>query len=218
LAASADTAEKLGSVKTEILVAWIFALLIIIVWIGLFLFYGLVLGLLAASTCSGVYCVANPFTALAIIYGLFSFIWMIPSIFVFRHTNQMRSAANRGDVASLKRLNSLGWGIVALIFTFIPGIMLLVAHGPIESLGTVVRGPATGAVDLDQLAKLKGLLDSGAITKDEYEAQKNRILHPGMPQPSGIEDELRKLKSLYDSGAITQAEYEDQKRKALSRM
>jgi hypothetical protein len=47
----------------------------------------------------------------------------------------MRSAANNGDIAALKSYNSLGWAIVALIFTnIVSGVLLLIAHGDIDNL------------------------------------------------------------------------------------
>jgi len=110
---------KLGRVKTEILVGWIFALLVLIAWIWGFLWYMIVLGILSSFL------------------GIISLVMLVPSIFVFRHTNQMRHAANAGNTSLLKQLNSVGWGIVALIFTgAIPGILLLMAHGPINKLGS----------------------------------------------------------------------------------
>ncbi len=40
------------------------------------------------------------------------------------------------------------------------------------------QGPAAPSTDesMDQLTKLKGLLDSGALTQDEFDAQKQKIL------------------------------------------
>ena len=109
---------KLGRVKTEILLSWIFALLILIAWIWGFLWYMIVLGNLSSFL------------------GIISLVMMVPSIFVFLHTNQMRHAANAGNISRLKQLNSVGWGIIALIFTgVITGIVLLIAHGPINELG-----------------------------------------------------------------------------------
>ena len=110
---------RLGSVKTKILVGWVFALLVLIAWIWGFLWYMVVLGILSS------------------LLGIISLVMSVPSIFVFRHTNQMRRAANSGNISRLKQLNSAGWGIVALIFTgVIPGIMLLIARGPIYELGS----------------------------------------------------------------------------------
>jgi len=112
------------SVKTEILVCCIFALLVLIAWIWGFLWYTIVLGIFSASTPSSL--------------GIISLVMMVPSIFVFRHANQMRRAANIGNIFRLKQLNSVGWGIVALIFTgVITGIMLLIAHMSINELGLV---------------------------------------------------------------------------------
>ena len=113
------SSAKLGSVKTEILVGWIFALLLLVAWVWGFLWYMIVLGILSSFL------------------GTISLVMLVPSIFVFRHTNQMRHATNAGDMSRLKQLNSAGWGIVALIFSgVIPGIMLLMARGPINELGS----------------------------------------------------------------------------------
>jgi hypothetical protein len=159
------------------------------------------------------------FAIIGLVYGIFFLILMIPSFLVLQRTGRMRSAADRGDIGTLKSLNSVGWAVVGLIFAgVIPGVMLLIANGPINELGAAGSGGGIGSDSLDRLTKLKSLLDSGAITKNEYEKQKNTVLHPEMAQSTGVEDELKKLKSLYDSGAITAAEYEDQKKKILSTM
>jgi len=165
--------NQLGSIKIEILVAWIFALLVAIGWIiGLWaVFYFLVfLGI------SGIPYVGPFFPVTGIIYTVVFLILMsIPSILVMNRTNRMRKAANKGEIARLKELNSWGWAIVALIFSgIIPGVMLLIAHGPIEELGT------EGEMSSDNLVrvlKLKSLMDSGVITKEEFEAQKNKLIH-----------------------------------------
>jgi len=114
---------KLGSVKTEILVGWIFALLVLIAWIWGFLWYTIVLGILSS------------------VLGIISLVMLVPSIFVFHRTNQMRRAAKAGNLSRLRQLNSVSWGIVALTFTgVIPGIMLLMAHGPIDKLRPASTG------------------------------------------------------------------------------
>jgi hypothetical protein len=62
-------------------------------------------------------------------------VFLIINVLVVRRTWRMYSAANNGDIAALKSLNSLGWAIVALIFSgIIPGIMLLIVHGRINDL------------------------------------------------------------------------------------
>jgi hypothetical protein len=216
---------ELESVKTEILVAWIFALLALIGWIIGFL-WELAIGISIAMSMASMPYVglfsAGLFSSLFFIGGILFFILMIPTILVFQRTGRMRSAAIRGDVDELRRLNSVGWAIVALIFSgIIPGIMLLIAHSPIEHLSTVapVSSMKTGPSmeDLDRLSKLKSLLDSGVITKEEFESQKSLVLHPpSMQSIDPLQTQLAKLKSLYDSGALTDAEYNQQKRRLLS--
>jgi hypothetical protein len=104
--------SKLSSVKTYLLVAFIFNILAVIgfaiaTFAFLFLFF----------------------------IGLIFLVPLILSILVLTRTNQMRSAADRGDVAKLKELNSVGWAIIALLFSgIITGIMLLIANGAINDL------------------------------------------------------------------------------------
>jgi uncharacterized membrane protein len=216
---------ELENVKTEILVAWIFALLALIGWIIGFL-WELATGIsIAISMASMPYIGlfgAGLFSSLFFVGGIAFFILIIPTILVFQRTSRMRGAANRGDIEELGRLNSVGWAIAALIFSgVIPGIMLLIAHSPIERLSTVTptrimeTGPSME--DLERLSKLKSLLDSGVITKEEFESQKSLVLHPpSMQSIDPLQAQLTKLKSLYDSGALTEAEYNQQKRKLLT--
>jgi hypothetical protein len=204
--------NQLGSIKTEILVAWIFALLVVIGWIiGLLvgIYYLIFLGILGGPYVGPVFLVTG------IIYTVVFLILMIPSILVMNRTNRMRKAANKGDISRLKELNSIGWAIVALIFSgIIPGVMLLIAHGPIEELGT--EGEMSSD-NLDRLMKLKSLMESGVITKEEFEAQKNKLIH-GSSSSDSVESKLKDLKSLLDSGAINQSEYDEQKRKLLEKI
>ncbi len=202
---------ELGSVKTEILVAWIFALLVVIGWIiGLIagIYYLVILGILG-----GPY-VGPIFATMGVIYIVIFLIMMIPSILVMNRTNRMRKAANKGDIQKLKELNSIGWAIVALIFTgIIPGIMLLIAHSPIEELST------NGIISddyIDKVLKLKSMMDAGVITKEEFEAQKNKIMRGSTSDP--VEQKLKDLKALLDSGAISQSEYEQQKSAILGKL
>jgi len=204
--------NQLGSIKTEILVAWIFALLVVIGWIiGLLvgIYYLIFFGILGGPYVGPVFLVTG------IIYTVVFLILMIPSILVMNRTNRMRKAANKGEIDRLKELNSIGWAIVALIFSgIIPGVMLLIAHGPIEELGT--EGEMSGD-NLDRVLKLKSLMDSGVITKEEFEVQKNKLIH-GSSSSDSVESKLKDLKSLLDSGAINQSEYDEQKRKLLEKL
>jgi hypothetical protein len=99
-------AERLSSVRTYLLVGLIFEILAVILS---FLF------LLAVS--------------------LIFIIPLIVSAVVLMRIRRMRIAAHSGDVAMLKQNNSTVWAIIALILGgVIPGIMLIVASGPINGL------------------------------------------------------------------------------------
>jgi nitrogen fixation/metabolism regulation signal transduction histidine kinase len=80
--------------------------------------------------------IASPLTSVMVgVSGFSLLVFLIINVLVVRRTWRMYSAANNGDIAALKSLNSLGWAIVALIFSgIIPGIMLLIAHGRINDL------------------------------------------------------------------------------------
>ena len=94
---------------------------------------------------------------------------------------------------------------------------------------------------LERIGKLKSLLDAGAITREEFESQKDAILHPGTgqapqsnskgpqmvaastpitqafgPQLSGDMLKLERLKGMLDGGLITQQDYDEQKKKILN--
>jgi hypothetical protein len=127
----------------------------------------------------------------------------------------MRIAANKGDIKTLKELNSIGWAIVALIFSgIIPGIMLLVAAGPITSLE---EGGLSDEI-IDKMMKLKTMLDSGLITKEEFDQQKAKLTASSAASTGGLEEQLNKLKTLLDSGVISQSEYEEQRKAILKKL
>lgn len=212
-----SNSAKLGSVRTEILVGWIFALLVLISWVIIILIYlALTVSLLISLSSLGIASLAFLLYLWPLILLL---VLLILTVLVFSHVNRMRSAANRGDISQLKQLNSVGWGVVALIFSgLIVGIMLLIAHRPIMELTLEETGGGMTTDAVDRLVKLKSLQDSGVITKEEFEAQKSAILHPQITQSASAEDGLKKLKALHDSGAITDGEYESQKNKILSKM
>lgn len=150
-------AGKLSSIKTYLLIALIF---------NIFAVIGFAIATVAL---------------LIIIVGIIFVVPLVLSIVVLTRINTMRSAAESGDISKLKETNSVGWAIIALLFAgVITGIMLLVANGTINDLSvtpTSQMSSATTSQDsLEKLAKLKSLLDSGAISKDEYEAEKKKIL------------------------------------------
>ncbi len=110
---------ELGSIKTYMLVALIFA----------------VIALIGYIVAAGMYIIAAMIFPPMAAVGVIFIILLVVDLLVFRRIYKMYKAAKEGDVATLKSLNSVGWAIVALLFSgLIPGIMLLIAHGPIERL------------------------------------------------------------------------------------
>ncbi len=217
--------EKIKDIKTYILIAWIFGILALVgfgFWAAYVIIIDIIWHALLGPLVGGFFAAAM---LVAIIPSLiFSLMFAVPTALVFVRLNRMKRAADKGDVDELKELNSMGWAIVALILGgFVTGIMLLIAHGPIEELGKATpTAPGAGVTmeSLDRISKIKALLDSGAISKEEFESQKKLILKPEeapSAHPSGVEDELKRLKQLYDSGALTTAEYEEQKKRALQK-
>jgi len=120
-APSPDVERALGSIRTMVLVALIFAIITVI--LQLVGAVGFVAGLVSLMGSAGYLGVLPMLVAL------------ILNVLVIRRSWKMYSAAGNGDIAALKSLNSLGWAIVALLFSgIIPGILLLIAYGRINGL------------------------------------------------------------------------------------
>jgi hypothetical protein len=67
--------------------------------------------------------------------GFLLLVFLIIDVLVISRTRDMYSAAKNGDIAALKSLNSLGWAIVALIFSgVVAGVLLIIAYENINSL------------------------------------------------------------------------------------
>ena len=129
-APSPDVERALGSIGTMVLVALIFAIIAAI-------FEIVVLGLVgfAGAVMSEQGIVSPAASAELGFIGFISVVFLIIDVLVISRTWKMYSAVKNGDIAALKSLNSLGWAIVALIFSgVIPGVLLLIAHGRIEDL------------------------------------------------------------------------------------
>ncbi|MFP3081332.1 MAG: hypothetical protein RXR09_07450 [Acidilobus sp.] len=129
-APSPEVERSLGSIGTMVLVALIFAILALIgeiVVLGLVGFAG------AVMSEQGI---VNPAASAELgVIGFLSVVFLIIDVVVISRTWKMYSAVKNDDIATLKSLNSLGWAIVALIFSgVIPGVLLLIAHGRIEDL------------------------------------------------------------------------------------
>jgi ribosomal protein L40E len=190
-------------IKTCILIAWVWSILAIIVSV-IYLCWYFIMGLGFGALYNSIFSI----TAGVVVFLIFiigPLVLLIASIILCKRLNRMNRAANQGDFETLKYMNSTGWAIFALLVGgVIPGIALLVAHAPIEELSNttiaerreerVARAPieelhTTGEWrekevidDLDRIGKLKSLLESGAITREEFETQKNLILHKGAVQ------------------------------------
>ena len=234
-----DDGGALSGIDTDILVAWIFTIITILVLV-LALVFSFALPLIGALSIPaaassypyygyGYGYVASAVTGAILFWtifvGIIYLVMLIPSILVLMRLGRMRRAVRERDIGGLKALNSTGWAVVALIFAgVIPGIMMLVAKGPIDELGSgSVAARADGndvsGDSIERLSKLKALLDSGAITKSEFERQKRKLLGvAGGKKNAGadpLQAQLQELKELYDSGALDEDEYNAQKRRVL---
>jgi putative membrane protein len=135
-------ASKLASLKTYMLIAFIFNILAMI---------GFLLGgiweIIAWATWESAlgpwgYYVSGWATGL-LITGIVLLVFGIMSLYIFfTRIRKMYVAANTGDVTTLKALNNMMWAILALIFAgVIPGIMLIISFGPINELGQAPPPP-----------------------------------------------------------------------------
>ncbi len=116
---------NLATIKTYMLIAFIFSIIFVIVWIGAALSVFATFAFFQSSD------LVSSFILPAIVYlVLFAF-----SIIVFLRIYKMYKAANAGDIATLKATSNILWAIIALIFAgVIPGIMLIISDGPIKQL------------------------------------------------------------------------------------
>jgi putative membrane protein len=120
-----QSSTNLATIKTYMLIAFIFSIIFVIVWIGA-----------AASTILTF--AALSFVGLGFFFLVPAIIYLVLfafSIIVFLRIYKMWKAANAGDIATLKANSNMLWAIIALIFAgVIPGIMLIIADGPIKQL------------------------------------------------------------------------------------
>ena len=173
---SESNKAKINSVKTNLQIAWIFAILVNVgvILALLFVFILPVLGGLAG----GIGGFLGGLIVLIIPLIIILVFW-IPSWMVMKRAGRLYNAAKSYDVHTLKANNSIVWAVIALIFTgVIPGILLIVSNGPISELDestTTIR-----ADSIDKLERLKNLLDKDAITKEEFEEQKKKLMDSGL--------------------------------------
>lgn len=219
------TNAKSSQIKTDLIIGWVFSFIFVIIWAVLFVEY--MFGNLVGSGIISAFYNSNSsetsFLLGSLTVGIFFLIWMVLSLFVMRRIGKMYKAAVNGDVVVLKQINSFAWTLIALIFAgVIPGIMLLLTQGPINEMTMTMTADSSGPETevIEKLSKLKSLLDSGIITKGEFDAKKNTLLHPesNAEVANSVEAQLAKLKTLFDSGAITQTEYDQQRQTILTKL
>jgi putative membrane protein len=117
------TSDKLSSVKTYILIAFIFSLIVEIAWIIAAIWYIIV------ATVLGV------FAIVLLVPGIIFLVLFAIGFMCFLRIWRMYNAVNAGDVVTLKATSDMMWAVLTLIFNgVIPGIMLIIADGPIKQL------------------------------------------------------------------------------------
>ena len=137
--------SKLSSIKTYLLIAYIVNILGLIGFVFAGIVFIVLFSFIPTYSYSNYYTIYNSGTAIGfgLVIGIIFFICAIPSLLVLLRVHRMRNAAIRGDIATLKSMNSTAWAIIALIFTgVLSGIMLLISLGPINELGQPPAYPA----------------------------------------------------------------------------
>lgn len=123
-----QTTDRLSSIRTYILIAWIFSLIALIGFALAGISYFITFATFSALT-------FGFFTGIFIVYGIVFLVFAAVSFMVFMRIGKMRRAANTSDIATLKATSNMMWAIIALIFAgVIPGIMLIISDGPINQL------------------------------------------------------------------------------------
>jgi putative membrane protein len=125
--------SKLASIKTYMLIAFIFNIIILVVWALEGIWQILTYATFASYYIYDIYYGAS---AAWLITGIVFLVLLVFAVIVFMRVRRMYNAVNSGDINTLKQLNNMMWAILALIFAgVIPGIMLLISFGPINELG-----------------------------------------------------------------------------------
>ena len=134
--------SKLASIKTYMLIAFIFNIIAMISFA-----LGGIWELIAGATWSGYagylgYYYSGVGTSL-IITGIVLLVFAAFSMLIFfTRIRKMYNAVNTGDIKTLKQYNNMMWAILALIFAgVLPGIMLIISFGPINELGQTPPPP-----------------------------------------------------------------------------
>ncbi len=154
------------------------------------------------------------------------------SIILFNIVGLLTNAA--GSASALGPMIAwLGLLAASLLIAGLGGVLVIAASGAgvglstqklakqftltAKTMGALAGSEELSSQDLDKMLKLKTLLESGLITRQEFDAQKTTILKIP-PVALSPDEELRRLKSLADSGALTQAEYDAQRKRILEQL
>jgi putative membrane protein len=134
--------NKLASIKTYIMIAFIFNIIAIVAFA-----LGALSEIWAYASYRSVYDyfgILQNYSTGFLITGIALLVFAALSVIVFMRVRKMYNAVNRGDIATLKSLNNMMWAVLALIFAgVLPGIMLIISFGPINELGQTPPPPPT---------------------------------------------------------------------------
>jgi hypothetical protein len=124
-------AKKLSDIRSKLGLAFGFTILAALFWLGVGGFFVFTVSLITATRPDA----NTPPILFIIAVGALVFMGLV--VYLLVRINRLRKAAERADLVTLKRYNSLGWAIFALLFTgIIAGIMLLLVNGPIKEIGS----------------------------------------------------------------------------------
>jgi putative membrane protein len=132
--------SKLASIKTYILIAFIFNIIVLVAWAlaGM----SQIVSYFTFASYYSYYGVLVGASSALLITGIVLLVFLVFSVLVFMRVRRMYNAVNSGDIKTLKQYNNMMWAILALIFTgVIPGIMLIISFGPINELGQTPPPP-----------------------------------------------------------------------------
>lgn len=116
--------------------------------------------------------IAGIFAMIIGILYCITIIGAIIGVFLIAGGSAMMGYSKLSDEELEEKKNSiLGWSIFFLFFTFIGGVLGLLAY---LTIGKVVLNNSNGYID--ELKRLNDLKNQGVISEKEYEAKKKKIL------------------------------------------
>src|SRR5665647_129840 len=127
-----QSTDRLASIRTYILIAWIFSIIAMIASALGAVSYIITFATFSALTFGyGV----GFFSGIFLVYAVVFLVFAVMSFMVFMRVWKMYKAVNAGDIATLKATSNMMWAIIALICAgVIPGVMLILSDGPIKQL------------------------------------------------------------------------------------